>query len=230
MNNEFKQDEENLNIDNENLNPEEDLQEQYEMLMDSQREENSRKTYYTLVICMILILAVILFASFSYYRVYKSGNVKKNLELNVEGGDKENSNSTNINTIDTYTINYDTNGATYSISDIRPGWESGKAQTFSIENNGSYAISYDVKWKEVVNTLEHPENLVYTITRNNTVIKTDVALPTKADFMLQNETIGPNEKNTYVLSYCFIETGEDQSVDRGKNFSANFEIVNAEFK
>ncbi len=208
-----------------------DLKEQYEMLEDSIREEKSRKTYYTLVICMILVLATILFASFSYYRVYRSGNVKKNLELNVENetGDKD-PDSSQINTIDTYTIKYDSNGATYNINDIRPGWSSGEAQTFSIENSGSYAIGYDILWTNITNTLEHPENLVYTISRNGTVIKSNVELPTKEEYMLKDETVGPNEKNTYVLSYQFVDNGQDQSVDRGKNFSANFEITNAEFK
>lgn len=203
---------------------EQDLKEQYEILRNSEEEENSRKTYFTIIICMILILVCILFASFSYYRIYKSGNLDKDLELNIENGD------TQVNTIDSYTINYDSNGSSYAIDNITPGWTSEEVQTFSIENKGSYTIAYDILWTDVVNTLEVPDNLVYTITRNGTIVKSNVMLPTKEEYMLQNETVGANEKNTYVLSYQYIENGEDQSYDQGKSFSANFKITNATFK
>ncbi|MBR1413827.1 MAG: hypothetical protein IJ574_04075 [Bacilli bacterium] len=195
-----------------------DLQEQYEMLNKSESLENNKRTYYAIITCTILVLLIILFAICSYNKVYKEQNNNKS------------NNQEELNNINSYILNYDTNGNKFVINNITPGMVGENVQTFSIQNKGSYTISYDIVWTNVINELENTNHLVYTITRNGTVVKSNVSLPTKEDYMLQKETVSANEKNTYVLSYQYVDSNEEQNNDQGKTFNADFIIKNVVLK
>ena len=106
--------------------------------------------------------------------------------------------------------------------DVGPGW-TGK-QVFKIKNNSNDTVRYTLNWKNVINTFTKTNNLDYTLTRNDKKIGFSKA-PYIESPLIENEVIGPNSENTYVINYEFKETYQDQNVDQGKIFSTNLEIV-----
>ena len=109
---------------------------------------------------------------------------------------------------------------------IYPGWSSSKS--FEITNTSSIDLVYTIKFTNVVNTFTTANNLHYGLIRDGeTLIDIDKAqVPYSDGDMLKSVVIKPGETHTYLFKLTFKETGTNQDLDKGKNFSTKIQIEN----
>ncbi len=62
-----------------------DYQEQYDILVEEEKEKQNRKTFWLIFICLFAILISVLGATYSYYRVFTIEKPQMNLDTNGDG-------------------------------------------------------------------------------------------------------------------------------------------------
>ena len=72
-----------------------------------------------------------------------------------------------------------------------------KTVTLTVENKSSKSGTYNVSLSDFVS--DYASGLTYTLTKNNTTIKSETDLPTSNTTLLSSQTITANGKDTYVI-------------------------------
>lgn len=94
---------------------------------------------------------------------------------------------------------------------------------FSVQNTCTLTTNYNVYFKDVINGFTG-NDLVYTLKKNGTVVTTRAVVPTSEDVFLQNQTINPNDTDTYELKIEFLETGVNQDINQGVKYKSKVNI------
>ena len=105
------------------------------------------------------------------------------------------------------------------IDKMMPG--SSATQTFTVENQSDYILSFDVNWIDVKNELTVREGLTYQIRRDGAAITGQIPTPNKEGNILSKVIIAPHTKYTYDIVYTFHNLSDiDQTMDQNKIFTA----------
>ena len=130
------------------------------------------------------------------------------------------------------TIIYDQNN-NLKLSGLTPGFS--MQQTFSITNNNSNAIKYNLEWTNVTSTWaentnglqSRPEEFLYTVTCSNGEKVENKKMPvSEKDYIIfENLEIKTNKINTCTITITFLNTGVDQSYNLGKSFGGTYKII-----
>lgn len=118
----------------------------------------------------------------------------------------------------TITIIY-TDTSSYKAESVLPGWTSEAAKTFTVRCEGAATGYYKVEWKNVINTFNHPEDLVYTVKINGITQFEDREVPKNDSVFLSNMSIVPGGVQNYEIFFKYINRSGDQSIDQDKTFS-----------
>lgn len=126
-------------------------------------------------------------------------------------------------------IIYDQNN-TLNLSSPAPGYT--LEQTFSITNNNSNTIKYDINWSNVTTTwnysesgVSHPEEFIYSIACTDGQRKSNAEMPTAdTEIILENLELKTNKTNECTLIIKFTNTGSDQSYNLNKSFRGTYKV------
>ena len=110
------------------------------------------------------------------------------------------------------------NGRTLNISKITNGYELATPKIIQITNEGNSDIIFDIKLSSIKTTLLSTNNLVYTLTRDNSTSDA-MSLPLSDKVIVQNLTIEPGETITFTLKVKFTGFLENNNTDN--SYSAN---------
>ena len=129
-------------------------------------------------------------------------------------------------------IVYETDN-TFNISNLNPGDQITK--TFTITNNNSDSIFYNIEWRNINSTWQnpsmysepHPEEFIYTLQCTNGEKIESAIMPTNNNdpIILENLEIKSNKKNTCNLTMKFNTTGYDQSYNLYKTFEGTIKVI-----
>lgn len=121
------------------------------------------------------------------------------------------------------TVSYGNSDGSYIMSNIIPGWVSSEKQHINIKNGSNYDTNIDIKWTDVMNDFTNTKDLVYTLYKENTVIKSGT-LPVKEELIISNLKIDANSNTNYYISYKYLYSENDQNIDQGKTFSGKIKV------
>lgn len=112
-------------------------------------------------------------------------------------------------------------------NEITPGWTDTKE--FSIENTGTSTVTYNLLWRDVINTLINTQYLKYSVVGTGTDAfntESPVTFPTNSSEVISNNiSIDPDVIHNYTVTINYINDPEfDQSEDMEKTFAATIEI------
>ena len=85
-------------------------------------------------------------------------------------------------------------------------------------------ILYSIKLLNVTNTFNPTSEFVYSIYRNNIMIKNETATPVTEDYIMKDLIIPANTSYSYEIRYKFIDTGVEQNNQMGKTFKATVSV------
>ena len=94
---------------------------------------------------------------------------------------------------------------------------------FSVENTGTLTTTYELDMKEVYNDLNN-SYMVYTITKNDELVKEETVVPQIDDVLLPAVVIAPQEIDNYKLTITYKNSDSLQNSDEGKSFSGRVQI------
>ena len=94
---------------------------------------------------------------------------------------------------------------------------------FSVENTGTLTTTYELDMKEVYNDL-YNDDMVYTITKNDELVKEETVVPKIDDILLPAVVIAPQEIDNYKLTITYKNSDSLQNSDEGKSFSGRVQI------
>ena len=160
-------------------------------------------------IIMLFFMSVGL--SYSYFTTAVSGNENAK-DMVVEAG--------------TLKLEY-TDGPEITVKNIKPGWTITK--TVTVKNTGTLDAIYNLKWKELTNTITSDE-LVFDL---NCESSTDTCsyinlenqvVPSSPDLIMGDIIIYPGETQTLSLTFTFKELNKDQNYNQGKKFNGVLNI------
>lgn len=149
--------------------------------------------------------------SYSYFTTAVSGNENAK-DMVVEAG--------------TLKLEY-TDGPEITVKNIKPGWTITK--TVTVKNTGTLDAIYNLKWKELTNTITSDE-LVFDL---NCESSTDTCsyinlenqvVPSSPDLIMGDIIIYPGETQTFSLTFTFKELNKDQNYNQGKKFNGVLNI------
>lgn len=137
-------------------------------------------------------------------------------------------NNTYISTLVTYNQNNKLN-----LASLSPGYT--LEQTFSITNNNSNTISYNLEWENVISTWNqsensvtpHPEEFIYSIICTNGEKIENQTMPTdnKTNIILENLELKTNKTNACSIKISYLDKGTDQYYNNNKSFSGVYKVV-----
>ena len=132
--------------------------------------------------------------------------------------DNSNSDFTSANITAEYS-----DGEAIKLENAIPG-DASSIKTIKFTNTGTVSLSYKINWKSITNT--GITGLKYTITCDKTATGTgsELTMPSAATTLISG-TIAPNVTNTCKLQIFYTDTGEDQTSEMSKTFSATLEAV-----
>lgn len=129
-------------------------------------------------------------------------------------------------------IIYDSNN-TLSLSGLNPGYT--VEQKFSITNNNSNTIKYNLEWSDIVSTWHtsdtgaqsHPEEFIYSVTCSNGESTGEKQMPTSTEenIILKDLELKTNKSNDCTIKVTFKVTGYDQSYNLYKSFKGTYKFV-----
>ena len=160
-------------------------------------------------IIMLFFMSVGL--SYSYFTTTVSGNENAK-DMVVEAG--------------TLKLEY-TDGPEITAKNIKPGWTITK--TVSVKNTGTLDAIYNLKWKELTNTITSDE-LVFDL---NCESSTDTCsyinlenqiVSSSSDLIMGDIIIYPGEIQTLSLTLTFKELNKDQNYNQGKKLNGVLNI------
>lgn len=179
---------------NENFKAE--LENQYAILIKASEKNEQKRFTVILTILIITLLSVlisIIFAAMAF------SNSKK---VNIANNEK----STHYQIL---SITY--NGSNnLNLSKIGNGYQLSTPKTISITNEGDTDITFDIKLTSINTSLLSTNNLVYTLTKNNSE-STSKELPLSDKVIASDVKIAPEETISYVIKVSFNGTIEENN-------------------
>lgn len=98
------------------------------------------------------------------------------------------------------------------------------SKTFTVTNNSSIKIKYDINIIDVYNTFQNDE-LVYSLTStNNGASVIEEVLPIIDEVLVGKIEVEPGVTQVYTITIKFKETGEDQNYNQGAEFRGKLQI------
>ena len=127
-------------------------------------------------------------------------------------------------------ITYEKNN-TLNLSGLTPGYS--LEQQFSITNNNSNTIKYNIEWTNVASSWNiasdgmesHPEEFIYSITCTSGDRIVEKQMPTSDEIILENLELKTNKFNDCIIKVTFKNTGLDQLYNYNKSFKGTYKIV-----
>ncbi len=130
------------------------------------------------------------------------------------------------------TIIYNNNN-TLNLSGLTPGYS--LEQHFSIVNNNSNTIKYNIEWSDIISTWNttnngeqaHPEEFIYSITCTNGEKVENKQMPysNKENIILENLELKTNKSNDCTIKVTFKSTGYEQLYNLNKSFRGTYKFV-----
>lgn len=129
-------------------------------------------------------------------------------------------------------ITYNNNN-TLNLSSLSPGYS--VEHSFSIVNNNSNTIKYNIEWFDIVSTWNnandgyqaHPEEFIYSLSCSNgeKVENKQMPVSSKDNIILENLELKTNKSNDCKIKIMFKSTGQDQSYNNSKSFKGTYKFV-----
>ena len=109
-----------------------------------------------------------------------------------------------------------------TVQNIIPGWTG--SHEFILTNHSTRTIVYDVNLINIINDFTS-DNFVYSLVKDGqTIVNETPAL--KADGTIADDLIiGPGETARFSINYRFIEIGQPQDYDQGRNYRGTVQII-----
>ena len=168
---------------------------------------NKKKYIILIVLIVLMIIATIAVSTYAFFTL--TGN---------KGND-------NVITSGSMSLHF-TDGSAITANGMVPGQHVDK--TFTVENTGTVAATYDVYLSDVINNFADQTDLVYEIISNdggyNTSSPAQRQVPNAPTKIISNHPIGVDETHTYTLRITFLNKDENQNDNQGKMFSAKIRI------
>lgn len=162
---------------------------------------------------IFLVLLILMGLTYAYFSTRINGN--------------ESSKSFFVSTANLSLIYEDGNGMIEPDGLIVPGTTIG-SKTFTVKNKGNETSTYSIVLKDIVNTLERNQDLVFTLTRNGTLITEGLDLNHIAagghQIILPSVSIEEGETDEYIFSLEYKEAGVDQSKDMNSKLEFKIDI------
>lgn len=165
-----------------------------------------KKKYIILIVLIVLmIIATIAVTSYAFFTI-----------SNSKGND-------NVITSGTMSLHF-TDGSAVNANGLVPGQHVDK--TFTVENTGTIAATYDIYLSDVINDFADQSDLVYEIISNDGGYNTtsQIQVPNAPTKIISNYPIDVDEIHTYTLRITFLNKDENQNDNQGKMFSAKIRI------
>lgn len=167
-----------------------------------------------IIFCIVAIIVIsISLIGFTYGYYY----------TNIIGNTSEKSVSVTLANLE---LTFDNGTGNIEAYNIVPG-ETIVSKTFSVENTGTFDISnYVVYLDEVTNSFVNKEDIVLTLTcttDNGNCNGTKLVYPDNGKILVVND-IEVGVTHNYNVEIEYIETYEDQSIDKNKSFTGNIVI------
>ena len=181
--------------------------------MKEMEKENNIKLIITLVISIIILITVVVVGTYSYF------------VQNVNDTRNENKNPSTLNTAE---IDFAFETGTLTGGNLIPGDVITKS--FTVKNNGTGTIPYNLMWTAVTNNFVNQNDLVVTLEENGIEIISEsdnITLPTNittSTVLKDNLNVAAGSTNEYVLKITYKNTDENQIEDMGKNISATIDL------
>lgn len=130
-------------------------------------------------------------------------------------------------------INYYNNNL-LKLNALQPGFSF--EHKFSITNNNSNEINYDIVWNNVSSTWHysengmeaHPEEFIYSLTCSDGQKITNTPMPIDEknnNIIFENQSLKTNKTNECTLKVTFISTGMDQSYNLNRSFGGEYKVI-----
>ena len=119
------------------------------------------------------------------------------------------------------------------LAGLNPGYNA--SQKFTITNNNSNTIKYNIEWDNVSSTWNtltegytetHPEEFVYSISCSNGEKIENKKMPiTESDYhILDNLELKTNKSNDCTITISFLNKNMDQSYNLNKSFGGTYKV------
>lgn len=190
---------------NENFKSE--LETQYGILIEANEKIKKHRYIFVIILLIITYLSVLVSIFFSYKALKNSNSVNSEIKENI---------NTNYLTLSTIYKN----GNDLTINNIDNGFIS-TPKEIQITNEGDTDITFNIKISSIKTTLISTNNLVYTLTKNNEVIGSNI-LPLQEKNILSEINIAPKETITYSLIVSF--NGVLEQGNNTNSYQANIVI------
>lgn len=190
---------------NENFKSE--LETQYGILIEANEKIKKHRYIFVIILLIITYLSVLVSIFFSYKALKNSNSVNSEIKENI---------NTNYLTLSTIYKN----GNDLTIKNIDNGFIS-TPKEIQITNEGDTDITFNIKISSIKTTLISTNNLVYTLTKNNEVIGSNI-LPLQEKNILSEINIAPKETITYSLIVSF--NGVLEQGNNTNSYQANIVI------
>jgi hypothetical protein len=186
---------------NENFKTE--LENQYSILIRA-NEKKEHQRYMVLLVIILITFSVCLVSMLFSFKAFSTTK-----EINDDNQVITNTHNHTLTTM----FN---NGRTLNISKITNGYELATPKIIQITNEGNSDIIFDIKLSSIKTTLLSTNNLVYTLTRDNSTSDA-MSLPLSDKVIVQNLTIEPGETITFTLKVKFTGFLENNNTDNSYN-------------
>ena len=160
---------------------------------------------------IVLLFLMSVGFSYAYFTTTVSGNENAK-DVIVQAG--------------TLSLKY-TDGPEITAKNVQPGWTITK--TVTVENTGTLDAIYNLKWKELTNTITNDE-LVFDLnceSNNDTcsyINLEEQVVPSSPDLVMGDIIIYPGETQTLSLTLTFKELNKEQNYNQGKKFNGVLNI------
>lgn len=180
------------------------------------------------VIAVATLLVAVVGATFAYFSTTVSSNVGTT--------DGKYNNTAEVTTAKfsstTITFGMTGEGNRLVMTDVIPG--TSKEATFTVKNDGSTDIDYNISWTDVTNNfgetvdgvVGHPEELVYSLscTGGTSYTGTETTMPTTAGVIASNLKVTAGQTATCTITATFKETNDNQNYNQGRSFSGTINV------
>ncbi len=172
---------------NENFKSE--LETQYGILIEASEKTKKQRYIFLLVIIFITFISVLVNIFFSYNALKNSKNINSEVEDNIK---------TYYQTLSTVYGK----GNELNLNNIVTGFSLGEPKIIQITNEGDKEITFNIKISSIKTNLMSTNNLVYTLTRENEIVTTNI-LPLQEKAIMSEIKIEPKETINYSISVAF---------------------------
>ena len=191
-----------------NENFKNELENQYSILIRA-NEKKEHQRYMVLLVIILITFSVCLVSMLFSFKAFSSTK-----EINDNNKVITNTHNHTLTTM----FN---NGRQLSIPKITNGYELATPKVIQITNEGNSDIIFDIKLNSIKTTLLSTNNLIYTLTRDNTTGEA-MSLPLSDKVIAQNITIEPEQTITFILKVKFNGTLENNNTNN--SYSANIVV------